>query len=147
MCGQFAFDLSGSLVSHSFELESKVKTVYYGAPALITYRIPTKSKPQVCSLQKLNIQKQVHVIIFMFWLLFSGSVFNPYSTTENSVWPNRREKNWNCNILVLHLLLWKFWYFMTLLIGFTWYWLNVCPSSLVSLDAIIMWCTTTFRQR
>ncbi|KAL0290384.1 UNVERIFIED_CONTAM: CASP-like protein 1F1 [Sesamum calycinum] len=31
---------SGSLVSHSFELESKVKTVYYGAPALITYRIP-----------------------------------------------------------------------------------------------------------
>ncbi|KAL6517951.1 hypothetical protein OROMI_033652 [Orobanche minor] len=37
---------SGSLVSHSFELESKVKTVYYGAPALITYRIPTKSKIQ-----------------------------------------------------------------------------------------------------
>ncbi|KAG8388126.1 hypothetical protein BUALT_Bualt02G0093500 [Buddleja alternifolia] len=36
----------GSLVSHSFELESKVKTVYYGAPALITYRIPTKSKLQ-----------------------------------------------------------------------------------------------------
>ncbi|KAK6153906.1 hypothetical protein DH2020_013545 [Rehmannia glutinosa] len=38
---------SGSLVSHSFELESKVKTVYYGAPALITYRIPTKSKLQI----------------------------------------------------------------------------------------------------
>ncbi|KAL8474508.1 hypothetical protein ACS0TY_030388 [Phlomoides rotata] len=37
---------SGSLVSHSFELESKVKTVYYGAPALITYRIPTKSNIQ-----------------------------------------------------------------------------------------------------
>ncbi|KAL2234479.1 UNVERIFIED_CONTAM: hypothetical protein Sindi_1180100 [Sesamum indicum] len=37
---------SGSLVSHSFELESKVKTVYYGAPALITYRIPTKLKLQ-----------------------------------------------------------------------------------------------------
>ncbi|KAI3463581.1 hypothetical protein Pfo_020244 [Paulownia fortunei] len=36
----------GSLVSHSFELESKVKTVYYGAPALITYRIPTTSKLQ-----------------------------------------------------------------------------------------------------
>ncbi|PIN14170.1 Translocon-associated complex TRAP, beta subunit [Handroanthus impetiginosus] len=36
----------GSLASHSFELESKVKTVYYGAPALITYRIPTKSKLQ-----------------------------------------------------------------------------------------------------
>ncbi|KAL3617600.1 hypothetical protein CASFOL_037921 [Castilleja foliolosa] len=37
---------SGSIVSHSFELESKVKTVYYGAPALITFRIPTKSKLQ-----------------------------------------------------------------------------------------------------
>ncbi|XP_051119126.1 uncharacterized protein LOC127243252 [Andrographis paniculata] len=37
---------SGSKVSHSFELESKVKTVYYGAPALITFRVPTKSKLQ-----------------------------------------------------------------------------------------------------
>ncbi|XP_042000920.1 translocon-associated protein subunit beta-like [Salvia splendens] len=37
---------AGSLVSHSFELESKVKTVYYGTPALITYRVPTKSKLQ-----------------------------------------------------------------------------------------------------
>ncbi|XP_073022349.1 uncharacterized protein [Primulina eburnea] len=36
----------GSLVSHSFELLSSVKTVYYGAPALITYRILTKSKLQ-----------------------------------------------------------------------------------------------------
>ncbi|KAL1554004.1 translocon-associated protein subunit beta-like [Salvia divinorum] len=37
---------AGSLVSHSFELESKVKTVYYATPALITYRVPTKSKLQ-----------------------------------------------------------------------------------------------------
>ncbi|XP_073060068.1 uncharacterized protein [Primulina eburnea] len=37
---------TGALVSHSFELLSSVKTVYYGAPALITYRIPTKSKLQ-----------------------------------------------------------------------------------------------------
>ncbi|KAL3835369.1 hypothetical protein ACJIZ3_010105 [Penstemon smallii] len=37
---------AGSLVSHSFELESKTKTVYYGAPALITYRVPTKPKLQ-----------------------------------------------------------------------------------------------------
>lgn len=37
---------SGSLVSHSFELECKVKTVYYGTPALITYRVPTKSNLQ-----------------------------------------------------------------------------------------------------
>lgn len=45
--GCFHFDLSGSLVSHTFALESKVKTVYYGTPALITYRIPTKSNLQV----------------------------------------------------------------------------------------------------
>ncbi|XP_070053436.1 uncharacterized protein [Nicotiana tomentosiformis] len=37
---------AGSHVSHSFELESKVKTTYYSAPAAITFRIPTKSKLQ-----------------------------------------------------------------------------------------------------
>ncbi|PHT87785.1 hypothetical protein T459_09891 [Capsicum annuum] len=38
---------AGSHVSHAFELESKEKTSYYSAPAVITYRIPTKSKLQV----------------------------------------------------------------------------------------------------
>ncbi|KAF3677882.1 putative N-alpha-acetyltransferase 60-like [Capsicum annuum] len=38
---------AGSHVSHAFELESKEKTTYYSAPAVITYRIPTKSKLQV----------------------------------------------------------------------------------------------------
>ncbi|KAM7471558.1 hypothetical protein LguiA_009741 [Lonicera macranthoides] len=37
---------AGSLVSHSFELESKLKTTYHGAPALITFRIPTKARLQ-----------------------------------------------------------------------------------------------------
>ncbi|KAJ8537067.1 hypothetical protein K7X08_035468 [Anisodus acutangulus] len=37
---------AGSHVSHSFELESKVKTTYYSPPAVITFRIPTKSKLQ-----------------------------------------------------------------------------------------------------
>ncbi|XP_060204193.1 uncharacterized protein LOC132632325 [Lycium barbarum] len=37
---------AGSHVSHSFELESKVKTTYYSEPAVITFRIPTKSKLQ-----------------------------------------------------------------------------------------------------
>ncbi|CAA3017573.1 translocon-associated subunit beta-like [Olea europaea subsp. europaea] len=37
---------AGSLVSHSFELESNVKTIYYGAPALVTYRVLTKSRLQ-----------------------------------------------------------------------------------------------------
>ncbi|XP_069151288.1 uncharacterized protein [Solanum lycopersicum] len=38
---------AGSHVSHTFKLESKVQTTYYSAPAVITYRIPTKSKLQV----------------------------------------------------------------------------------------------------
>ncbi|PSR95965.1 Translocon-associated protein subunit beta like [Actinidia chinensis var. chinensis] len=37
---------AGSLVSHSFELESKLKAAYNGAPAVITFRIPTKAKLQ-----------------------------------------------------------------------------------------------------
>jgi len=38
---------AGALVSNSFELEAKTKTVYYGSPAVITFRIPTKSSSQV----------------------------------------------------------------------------------------------------
>ncbi|KAJ4973196.1 hypothetical protein NE237_006370 [Protea cynaroides] len=34
---------AGSLVSHSFALESKVRTLFYGAPAVIKFRIPTKA--------------------------------------------------------------------------------------------------------
>ncbi|KAL3829442.1 hypothetical protein ACJIZ3_018244 [Penstemon smallii] len=37
---------AGALLSHSFELEAKTKTVFYGAPAVITFRIPTKSALQ-----------------------------------------------------------------------------------------------------
>ncbi|KAG9148508.1 hypothetical protein Leryth_023611 [Lithospermum erythrorhizon] len=37
---------AGSELSHSFELESDVKIVYHGSPALITYRIPTQAKLQ-----------------------------------------------------------------------------------------------------
>uniref|UniRef100_A0A5B7AUC5 Putative translocon-associated protein subunit beta-like n=1 Tax=Davidia involucrata TaxID=16924 RepID=A0A5B7AUC5_DAVIN len=37
---------AGSLVSHSFELESKAKSIYHGAPAVITFRIPTKTRLQ-----------------------------------------------------------------------------------------------------
>ncbi|KAF8408467.1 hypothetical protein HHK36_007621 [Tetracentron sinense] len=33
----------GSLVFHSFELESSVKGMFYGAPAVIKFRIPTKA--------------------------------------------------------------------------------------------------------
>ncbi|KAJ6370170.1 hypothetical protein OIU76_028444 [Salix suchowensis] len=34
---------AGGLLSHSFELEGKVKGMFYGSPALITFRIPTKT--------------------------------------------------------------------------------------------------------
>ncbi|VVB14411.1 unnamed protein product [Arabis nemorensis] len=33
---------AGGILSHSFELEAKVKGLFYGAPALVTFRIPTK---------------------------------------------------------------------------------------------------------
>ncbi|CAK7328379.1 unnamed protein product [Dovyalis caffra] len=34
---------AGGLLSHSFELEGKVKGLFYGSPAVITFRIPTKA--------------------------------------------------------------------------------------------------------
>ncbi|KAL6994514.1 hypothetical protein U1Q18_012616 [Sarracenia purpurea var. burkii] len=37
---------AGALVSHAFELESKVQTLFYGAPAVITFRIPTTAALQ-----------------------------------------------------------------------------------------------------
>ncbi|KAF6161586.1 hypothetical protein GIB67_009465 [Kingdonia uniflora] len=36
----------GSVVSHSFVLESNVKGLFYGAPAVIKFRIPTKAAMQ-----------------------------------------------------------------------------------------------------
>ncbi|KAJ9132869.1 hypothetical protein P3X46_033695 [Hevea brasiliensis] len=37
---------AGGILSHSFELEGKVKGMFYGSPAVITFRIPTKSALQ-----------------------------------------------------------------------------------------------------
>ncbi|KAE8680866.1 translocon-associated protein subunit beta isoform 2 [Hibiscus syriacus] len=37
---------AGGVLSHSFELESKRQGMFYGAPAVITFRIPTKAAPQ-----------------------------------------------------------------------------------------------------
>ncbi|XP_007031977.2 PREDICTED: translocon-associated protein subunit beta [Theobroma cacao] len=37
---------AGGLLSHSFELEAKRQGMFYGAPAVITFRIPTKSALQ-----------------------------------------------------------------------------------------------------
>ncbi|GMY13007.1 translocon-associated protein subunit beta [Fagus crenata] len=34
---------AGGLLTHSFELEAKTKGLFYGAPAVITFRIPTKA--------------------------------------------------------------------------------------------------------
>ncbi|KAL0735926.1 hypothetical protein Bca4012_012136 [Brassica carinata] len=36
---------AGGILSHSFELEAKVKGPFYGAPAVVTFRIPTKTAP------------------------------------------------------------------------------------------------------
>ena len=38
---------SGGLLTHSFELEAKTKGLFYGASAVITFRIPTKAAFQV----------------------------------------------------------------------------------------------------
>ncbi|XP_039157931.1 translocon-associated protein subunit beta isoform X1 [Eucalyptus grandis] len=38
---------SGGLLSHSFELEAKEKGMFFGAPAVIKFRIPTKAPLQV----------------------------------------------------------------------------------------------------
>ncbi|XP_071915386.1 uncharacterized protein [Coffea arabica] len=37
---------AGAFLAHSFELEAKVKTLFYGAPAVITFRVPTKAALQ-----------------------------------------------------------------------------------------------------
>ncbi|KAB2610081.1 translocon-associated protein subunit beta-like [Pyrus ussuriensis x Pyrus communis] len=37
---------AGAIVSHSFELEAKEKLLFNGAPALVTFRIPTKAALQ-----------------------------------------------------------------------------------------------------
>ncbi|KAJ4823179.1 hypothetical protein Tsubulata_015118 [Turnera subulata] len=37
---------AGGILSHTFELEGKVKGMFYGSPALVTFRIPTKSALQ-----------------------------------------------------------------------------------------------------
>lgn len=37
---------AGGILSHSFELEGKVKGMFYGSPAVITFRIPTKAALQ-----------------------------------------------------------------------------------------------------
>ncbi|KAF4367704.1 hypothetical protein CsatB_021190 [Cannabis sativa] len=37
---------AGGILSHTFELEAKTKGIFNGAPALITYRVPTKAALQ-----------------------------------------------------------------------------------------------------
>ncbi|ESR60212.1 translocon-associated protein subunit beta [Citrus sinensis] len=37
---------AGGILSHSFELDAKVKGMFHGSPALITFRIPTKAALQ-----------------------------------------------------------------------------------------------------
>lgn len=37
---------AGALLSHSFELESKLQTLFYATPAIIKFRVPTKAALQ-----------------------------------------------------------------------------------------------------
>lgn len=38
---------SGGILSHTFELEAKAKGLFAGSPAVIKFRVPTKSALQV----------------------------------------------------------------------------------------------------
>ncbi|KAK3183873.1 hypothetical protein Dsin_031159 [Dipteronia sinensis] len=38
---------AGGILSHTYELEAKVQGMFYGAPAVISFRIPTKAALQV----------------------------------------------------------------------------------------------------
>lgn len=38
---------SGQVLSHSFELKSKTKGLFYGSPAVVTLRVPSKGVIQV----------------------------------------------------------------------------------------------------
>lgn len=47
----FKLPCSGGIVSHSFELEAKEKGIFNGAPAVVTFRVPTKAALQVGHMQ------------------------------------------------------------------------------------------------
>ncbi|CAA3017572.1 translocon-associated subunit beta-like [Olea europaea subsp. europaea] len=93
---------AGSLVSHSFELESNVKTIYYGAPALVTYRVLTKSRLQEAystpilplkilsdaesgkmTEKKLLVNYGSHISALLIVILFMHMVFNPSKQSGN----------------------------------------------------------------
>lgn len=57
-------DFSGAFLSHTFELEAKVKTMFYGAPAVITFRVPTKALLQVWHFILLHISYVCLTIFF-----------------------------------------------------------------------------------
>ena len=44
------FNCSGGVVSHSFVLEARSKGVFTGPPAVVKYRVSSKSALQVCEL-------------------------------------------------------------------------------------------------
>ncbi|KAF3492441.1 hypothetical protein DY000_02064416 [Brassica cretica] len=43
------FVCSGQVLSHSFELKSKTKGLFYGSPAVVTFRVPSKGVLQAYS--------------------------------------------------------------------------------------------------
>lgn len=87
---------SGALVSHAFELDSKVRTLFYGAPAVITFRVPTKTALQVwhCQLFHLHTEELCihyalqHLLVCIdktfLCFQFSGGLFNSDSTFRYS---------------------------------------------------------------
>ncbi|KAE8662917.1 translocon-associated protein subunit beta isoform 2 [Hibiscus syriacus] len=65
---------AGGVLSHSFELEAKRQGMFYGAPAVITFRIPTKTAPQEAystSLLALDILAEVPPEKKLDWILLA----------------------------------------------------------------------------
>ncbi|XP_027124013.1 uncharacterized protein [Coffea arabica] len=68
----------GAHVSHSFELEPKAKSVYHGAAALITFRLPTKSK-------KLPAKHGSHILVILLVGCFAHIIVSPSKSSTRNV--------------------------------------------------------------
>ncbi|KAL3813930.1 hypothetical protein ACJIZ3_015198 [Penstemon smallii] len=85
---------AGALLSHTFELEAKTRTLFHGAPAIITFRIPTKSLLQEAystPIFPLDILadrppvKKFDFVITNSFLLFSSWEWNLFLVAPNII--------------------------------------------------------------
>ena len=106
---------SGGILSHSFELEAKQKGVFYGSPAVITFRIPTKAALQVLDSCSLFCRLCFFFIFFFFYFSFMtvylfivlcflfdlliGGLFNSHTAFGYPCWKATWEEIWVGKVL------------------------------------------------